>query len=85
MRHPCGAGTYPKVLSEYVRERHWLNLPEAIHKMTAAPAARLKLADRGVVKAGAFADLVLFKPATVKDHATFSKPFALSTGIERCS
>ena len=83
MRHPRGAGTYPKVLGEYVRERHWLTLPEAIRKMTSAPAARLKLADRGVIKPGAFADLVLFSASRVQSHSTFTQPFALSTGIEK--
>ena len=83
MRHPRAAGTYPKVLGEYVRERHWLTLPEAIRKMTSAPAARLKLKGRGVIKEGAFADLVLFDAARVRDHSTFAETFLLSTGIEK--
>jgi len=81
--HPRGAGTYPRVLGRFVRELRWLTLPEAIRKMTAQPAARLGLRDRGVVKAGMKADLVLFDPATVIDRATFEQPRALSTGIGR--
>ena len=83
MRHPRGAGTYPRILGVFVRERGWLALPEAIRKMTSAPAARLQLKDRGVIKQGAFADLVLFNPATVKDRATFAEPTLLSTGVEK--
>ncbi len=83
MRHPRGAGTYPRVLGLFVRERKWLTLSEAVRKMTSAPAARLGLKDRGTLKPGAFADLVLFDPATVRDRATFAEPFLLSTGIEK--
>jgi len=81
MRHPRGAGTFPRVLGRFVRERKWLPLEEAIRKMTSLPAARLKLTDRGVVRPGVWADLVLFDPATVIDHSTFNEPFILSTGI----
>lgn len=81
--HPRGAGTFPRVLGLYVRENHWLTLPMAIHKMTGLPAHRLGWTDRGVLKEGAVADLVLFNPATVTDHATFAKPRELSTGIEK--
>jgi N-acyl-D-amino-acid deacylase len=79
--HPRGAGTFPKVLGRYVREKHWLTLPEAIRKMTSLPAKRLKLADRGVIRAGMKADLVLFDPKTVADRSTFEKPGELSDGI----
>ena len=81
--HPRGAGTFPRVLGRYVREQPWLTLPEAIHKMTAMPAARMRLTDRGLVKPGMKADLVLFDPATVVDHSTFESPRALSTGIAK--
>lgn len=81
MRHPRGAGTFPRVLGRFVRERHWLTLEAAVRKMTALPAARLKLTDRGVIAPGAWADLVLFDPATVVDLSTFDEPFTLSTGI----
>jgi N-acyl-D-amino-acid deacylase len=82
-RHPRGAGTFPRVLGVYVREKQWLTLPEAIRKMTSLPAKRLNWKDRGILREGAFADLVLFNPETVIDRATFSDPFALPTGIER--
>jgi len=81
--HPRGAGTFPRVLGLYVREKHWLTLPDAVHKMTSLPAQRLGWKDRGVIKEGAFADLVLFNPDTVIDRSTYTKPTALSTGIEK--
>jgi N-acyl-D-amino-acid deacylase len=83
VKHPRGAGTFPRVLGSYVREMHWLSLPEAIRKMSSLPAWRLKLADRGTIKAGYVADLVLFDPATVTDNSTYAEPFKLSTGIEK--
>jgi N-acyl-D-amino-acid deacylase len=82
-RHPRGAGTFPRVLGLYVREKHWLTLPEAIRKMTSLPAKRIGWKDRGIIREGAFADLVLFTPDTVIDRSTFSSPFALPTGIEK--
>jgi N-acyl-D-amino-acid deacylase len=82
-RHPRGAGTYPRVLGRYVRERGWLSLPAAVRKMTGLPAARLKLRDRGLVRAGMLADLVLFDPARVRDRATFQQPQLISEGVER--
>jgi N-acyl-D-amino-acid deacylase len=82
-QHPRGAGTFPRVLGLYVRERHWITLPEAIHKMTGLPAQRLGWKDRGTIREGAYADLVLFNPATVIDRATFAKPFEPATGIEK--
>ncbi len=81
--HPRGAGTFPRVLGLYVREKHWLTLPEAIRKMTSLPAQRLHWNDRGVIREGAHADLVLFNPDTVIDRATFQHPFTLSAGIEK--
>jgi N-acyl-D-amino-acid deacylase len=81
--HPRGAGTFPRVLGLYVREKHWLTLPEAVRKMTSLPAQRLKWKDRGVIREGAYADLVLFNPDTVIDRSTFTKPFELATGIEK--
>jgi N-acyl-D-amino-acid deacylase len=82
-RHPRGAGTYPRVLGRFVRELRWLSLPEAIRKMTYLPAQRLKLTDRGLVRAGFKADLVLFDPQRVIDRATFQQPQLISEGIER--
>lgn len=81
--HPRGAGTFPRVLGGFVREKHWLSLPEAIRKMTSLPAQRLNWSDRGVLKEGAVADLVLFDPATVIDRSTFEKPQELPVGIEK--
>jgi N-acyl-D-amino-acid deacylase len=82
-RHPRGAGTFPRVLGSYVREKHWLTLPEAVRKMTSLPAQRLGWKDRGTLREGAFADLVLFNPKTVIDHSTFADPFVLPAGIEK--
>jgi N-acyl-D-amino-acid deacylase len=81
--HPRGAGTFPRVLGVYVREKHWLTLPEAIRKMTSLPAQRLGWKDRGVIREGMFADLVLFDPDTVMDRSTYADPTALATGIEK--
>lgn len=81
-QHPRGAGTFPRVLGQYVREKKWLTLPDAIRKMTSLPARRLGWTDRGIVRPGAIADLVLFNPRTVTDRATFMHPQALSEGIE---
>ena len=81
--HPRGAGTFPRVLGRFVREKHWLTLPEAVRKMTSLPAQRLGWKDRGTIRAGAYADLVLFNPDTVIDNATFAKPYELSSGIEK--
>jgi N-acyl-D-amino-acid deacylase len=81
-KHPRGAGTFPRVLGRFVREKHWLTLPEAIRKMTSLPAQRLGLRDRGTLRKGAFADLVLFDPQTVIDRATFGQPQELPVGIK---
>jgi N-acyl-D-aspartate/D-glutamate deacylase len=83
MRHPRGAGTFPRVLGRFVRERKWLTLEEAVRKMTALPASRLQLTDRGTIRAGAWADLVLFDPQTVIDNSTFDEPFRLASGIRQ--
>lgn len=82
-RHPRGAGTYPRVLGRYVREQRWLSLPEAIRKMTSFPAARFKLHDRGLIRAGFKADLVLFDPVRVIDRATFRDPQLVAEGVKR--
>jgi N-acyl-D-amino-acid deacylase len=81
--HPRGAGTFPRVLGLYVREKKWITLPEAVRKMTSLPAKRLNWKDRGTLRVGNFADLVLFNPDTVIDRSTFEKPFELPTGIEK--
>ena len=81
--HPRGAGSFTRVLRRYVREQKLLTLEQAVHKMSGLPAAHMGFTDRGVIKAGAYADLVLFDPATVTDNATIAQPHALSSGIER--
>jgi N-acyl-D-amino-acid deacylase len=83
MRHPRGAGTFPRVLGLFVREKGWLTLPEAVRKMTSLPAQRLGWKDRGTLRQNAVADMVLFNPATVIDRSTFADPFALPAGIEK--
>ena len=82
LQHPRGAGTFPRVLGLFVREKHWLTLPEAIRKMTSLPAKRMGLRDRGTLRKGTFADLVLFDPQTVIDRATFAQPQELPVGIQ---
>lgn len=80
--HPRSFGTYPRVLARYVREEGLLPLEEAIRKMTSAPANRLGLADRGVLRPGMRADIVLFDPERVQDEATFEEPERYPGGIE---
>lgn len=80
--HPRNYGTFPRVLGRYVRELKVLTLPDAVRKMTALPAARLGLTDRGRLATGLFADLVVFDPATVADLATYEKPHQYPVGIE---
>src|SRR5258705_8954196 len=82
-RHPRGAGTFPRVLGHFVREQHWLTLPEAIRKMTSLPAWRLGLKDRGLIRPGFKADLVLFDANTVIDRSTFKEPQLIASGINR--
>lgn len=80
-RHPRKAGTFTRVLGRLVRERSLLTLEEAVRKMSAMPAARLRLPDRGLVREGYKADLVIFDPQKVVDHANFQQPDRLSEGI----
>jgi N-acyl-D-amino-acid deacylase len=82
-RHPRGAGSYPRVLGRYVRELRWLTLPEAIRKMTSLPAQRFKLKDRGLIRAGFKADLVVFNPQRIIDRATFQQPQLTAEGVQR--
>jgi N-acyl-D-amino-acid deacylase len=79
--HPRTFGNYPRVLGKYVRDEHVLPLEEAIRKMTSAVADRLSLHDRGVLKLGMFADIVVFDPATIADRATYEQPKQLSVGV----
>ena len=80
--HPRAYGTFPRILRKYVREEKRLTLEEAIRKFSALPAQRMRLTDRGVLKAGMWADVVIFDPATVKDVATFENPNQLSHGMQ---
>ncbi len=80
--HPRAYGTFPRILRKYVREEHKLTLEDAIRKFTALPAQRMRLTDRGVLKAGQCADVVIFDPTTVHDVATFENPNQLSQGME---
>jgi N-acyl-D-amino-acid deacylase len=80
--HPRAYGTFARVLGRYVRELGVLTWEEAVHKMTGLPAARLGLAGRGRIAPGAYADVVVFDPATVRDCATFQEPHQYAAGIE---
>ena len=80
--HPRGYGTFPRLLGHYVRDMQTLPLEAAVHKVTAMPAAKLRLADRGVVRTGNKADLVAFDPAKVADGATFEDPHRYPVGID---
>ena len=80
--HPRGFGTYPRVLGKYVRENGWLNLEEAINKMTGLAAQNMSLKNRGVLKVGNYADLVIFDPETIIDRATPKNATAISNGVE---
>jgi len=80
--HPRAYGTFPRVLGEYVRAQQLLPLATAVHKMTGMPAQRLGLRDRGVLRVGAMADVVVFNANTVKDQSTFTEPHQYPSGIE---
>ncbi|MEP6686938.1 MAG: D-aminoacylase [Gemmatimonadales bacterium] len=80
--HPRAYGTFPRILRKYVREEKRLTLEDAIRKFTSLPAQRMRLADRGVLKLGMWADVVVFDPAKVRDRATFAQPNQLSEGMQ---
>jgi len=79
--HPRGWGSYPRILSRYVRDEHLLTLEQAIHKMTGMPASRVGLRDRGLLRVGMFADVTIFDPEKVQDRATFEMPNQYPVGI----
>lgn len=79
--HPRSYGTYPRILGKYVREEHVLPLEDAIRKMSSAVATRLAIPDRGVLKPGMYADIVIFDPNTIIDRATYEQPRQISTGV----
>jgi N-acyl-D-aspartate/D-glutamate deacylase len=80
--HPRNFGTFPRVLGVYVRDRGVLKLEDAVRKMTSLNAAKLGLRDRGLLRAGDFADVTVFDPGKVIDKATYTAPFAYNEGIE---
>ena len=80
-RHPRTYGNFARVLAHYVREDKVLTLPQAIHKLAALPAAVLSIGERGLLKQGYFADVVVFDPAKVQDHSTYKVPQQLATGV----
>jgi dihydroorotase/N-acyl-D-amino-acid deacylase len=82
LTHPRVYGTFPRVLGLYIREQHVIPLEEAVRKMTSAATRRLGIRDRGILQEGLFADIAVFNPDTVIDHATFDNPNQLSTGVE---
>ena len=79
--HPRSLGSFPRVLGRYVRERRALPLQDAVRKMSAFPASRVRLTDRGMLREGLAADVVVFDPATIADRATFAEPFRYADGI----
>jgi N-acyl-D-amino-acid deacylase len=79
--HPRNFGTFPRVLGKYVRDEHVISLEQAVHKMSGLTASQLHIRDRGLIKDGLAADLVIFDPATVADRATFTDPFQYPVGI----
>lgn len=80
--HPRAYGTFPRVLRKYVREERRMSLEEAIRKFTSLPASRMRLNDRGVLKVGLWADIVVFDPEQIMDKATFTAPKQLSVGMQ---
>ncbi|MEO8188305.1 MAG: D-aminoacylase [Burkholderiaceae bacterium] len=80
--HPRAYGTYPRILGRYVRDEGLIPLEDAIRKMTGAVAERLLIRDRGLLREGMHADVVVFDPATIQEHSTFEQPHQLSTGVE---
>ena len=79
--HPRAYGNFPRIFRKYVREEGVLPLEDAVRKASSAVATRLSLTDRGVLKVGLKADVIVFDPATITDHATFEQPHQLSTGM----
>jgi N-acyl-D-amino-acid deacylase len=80
--HPRAYGTFPRILRRYVRDEKLLTLQDAIRKFSALPAQRMRLTDRGVLKQGMWADIVVFDPQRVRDLATFENPNQLSEGMQ---
>jgi len=81
--HPRAYGNFARVFAQYVRKDHVITVEEAVRKLAALPAENLSLKDRGRLEAGYFADVVVFDPNTIQDHATYDKPHQLSTGVSQ--
>jgi N-acyl-D-amino-acid deacylase len=79
--HPRAYGNFARIFAKYVREEHALSVQEAVRKITSLPADVLSLTDRGRLRAGAFADIVIFDPNTIQDHSTYAKPMQYATGV----
>jgi N-acyl-D-amino-acid deacylase len=79
--HPRAYGNFARLLGKYVRENHDLTLQDAVRKLTSLPAQNLSLTDRGLLKAGYYADIVVFDPNTIADRATYEKPHQLAVGV----
>ena len=79
--HPRTFGNFARVYARYVRDEKLLTVPEAVRKMTSLPASNLGISNRGLLRPGYFADIAVFDPATIQDHATFEKPRQLATGV----
>ena len=80
--HPRSYGTYPRILGKYVRDEHVIPLEDAVRKMTSAVAERLLIADRGLLRPGMYADVVVFDPQRIQENSTYEKPLQLSTGMK---
>jgi N-acyl-D-amino-acid deacylase len=80
--HPRSYGNFARVLGKYVRDEKVISLQEAIYKLTALPAAHLKIKKRGILKVGNYADITVFDPLSIQDHATFEKPHQYATGMQ---
>jgi dihydroorotase/N-acyl-D-amino-acid deacylase len=82
LAHPRSYGTYPRILGRYVRDEPLISLEDAVRKMTSAVAERLLIPDRGVLRPGMYADVVVFDPQRVRDNSTYERPLQLSTGVQ---
>lgn len=79
--HPRAHGNFARIFAKYVREEHVLSVEEAVRKLTSLPADVLSLTDRGRLRSGAYADIVIFDPKTIQDHATYARPMQYATGV----
>ena len=79
--HPRAYGTFARVVGKYARDDKVVSLQEAVRRLTSLPASNLRLADRGALREGYFADLAIFDPAAIRDNATFAKPQQYATGM----